>query len=54
MLLLSIRRFPDLGLKNPFNKLAIVVLPLPEDPTRATLSPLLIVKLILSKIFASP
>ena len=45
---------PEVGLKNPFKRLAIVVLPLPDDPTKATLSPLFILKLILSNIFDSP
>jgi hypothetical protein len=43
-----------LGLKNPLRILAIVVFPLPEDPTNATLSPLFILKLILSNILESP
>ena len=33
---------------------AIVVFPLPDDPTNATLSPLFIVNVIPSKIFDSP
>ena len=54
ILIPSINKLPESALKKPLRRLAIVVLPLPDDPTNATLSPFFIVNVIPSKIFDSP
>ena len=54
MLIPSIMIFPEFALKKPLRRFAIVVLPLPDDPTKAILSPLFIVKLNLSIILDLP